>query len=88
MAAMARRRLVIASIETVDGDRCVDIFRRSDGSFGFETYRRDAEDGRGWFPIGGFEAMSYDTEDEARAAARTNAPWIAWHEVNEQMRAR
>lgn len=88
MAATARRRLVLASIETEDGDRCVDIFRTADGRFGFETYRRDAEDGRGWFPIGGFEAVNYDTEEEARDAARANAPWIAWHEVDEQMRAR
>lgn len=88
MVATARRRLVLASIETEDGDRCVDIFRRSDGSFGFETYRRDAEDGRGWFPIGGFETRRYDMEQAARTAARKYAPWIEWNDFDGQMRDR
>ena len=80
MASSANRKLVLASIETEDGDRCVDIFRRPDGSHGFETYRRDAEDGRGWFPIGNFEAARYDTEQTARAAARDSVSWINWDE--------
>src|SRR6266403_513923 len=35
---------VLASRENAEGNRCVDIFRRDDGSFGFEEYRRDPED--------------------------------------------
>lgn len=75
------RKLVLASIETDDGDRCVDIFRRPDGSFGFEVYRRDTEDGRGWFATGGYEAMRHDTEGAARDAARNAVRWIAWDEL-------
>lgn len=70
------RPLVIESIETPDGDRCVDIFRRDDGTFGFEAYRRDLEDPSGWFPIGRHRLTNYNTETEARAAARQQISWL------------
>ncbi|MEM9781592.1 MAG: hypothetical protein AAF899_03855 [Pseudomonadota bacterium] len=40
------------SIPLDGGLRCVDLFRRTDGGFGVEEYRRDPENGRGWYPIG------------------------------------
>jgi hypothetical protein len=43
---------VLRSINNDDASRCVDVFLRPEGTIGFEEYRRDAEDGRGWFPIG------------------------------------
>jgi hypothetical protein len=82
MPMRTNRKVVLVSAETDDGDRCVDIFRRPDGSFGFEAYRRDAEDGRGWFATGGFESVRYDTEFSARRAARENVRWIAWDELD------
>ena len=36
---MAHTNRVLRSIETDDGGRCVDLFARPDGSFGFEEYR-------------------------------------------------
>ena len=36
--------LVFTSIENLEHDRCVDLFRRPDGSYGFEEFRRDVED--------------------------------------------
>ena len=33
--------VVVDSIENFERDRCVDIFRRPDGSYGFEEFRRD-----------------------------------------------
>jgi hypothetical protein len=44
---MAHANRVLRSIETDDAARCVDLFVRPDGTFGFEEYRRDIEDGRG-----------------------------------------
>jgi len=70
------RKLVLDSIETAEGDRCVDIFRRGDGSFGFEVYRRDTEALTGWFPIGGFAERTFATEAACREAARPVAPWM------------
>ncbi|MDD9878015.1 MAG: hypothetical protein OXR84_11300 [Magnetovibrio sp.] len=68
--------LVINSIETPEGDRCVDLFRRADGTHGFEVYRRDAESLTGWYAIGGFADRTYASQAEARAAAVRVAPWI------------
>jgi len=73
---MAHPHTVLHSFETPDGAQCVDLFRRPDGSFGFETYRRDAEDGRGWFPTAQFSLKIYPSESEALAAARAIVPWL------------
>ena len=42
---------VLASLETEDGPRCVDLFRRPDGTFGYEEFRRDPEDQGVWTPV-------------------------------------
>ena len=70
------RKLVLQSIETADGDRCVDIFRRNDGSYGFEGYRRDAEDTSGWFRVMQFGAQEFESEAAALAAAQNVFPWL------------
>jgi len=43
--------LVFVSVENFEHDRCVDIFSRPDGSYGFEEFRRDTEDGGQWTPV-------------------------------------
>ncbi len=73
---MAVRHLVLDSIETPNGDRCVDIFRRDDNTYGFEEYRRDMEDPRGWFPIGHHQFRVFEAEADARTAARTEVAWL------------
>lgn len=67
---------VIQSIEAPGGQLCLDLFCHPDGSFGFEEYRRDPEDGRGWYSTGhrGFERFA--SAEEALAAAERIAPWI------------
>jgi len=56
LAAMSSRLdkswLVLDSHQTDEGNRCVDIFSRPDGTFGFEEFRRDPEDLGVWTPIG------------------------------------
>ena len=71
-----RDKRVLRSIETADGGRCVDLFVRSDGSFGFAEYRRDVEDGRGWFPLGHTADLRYPTEADALDAARAAVTWL------------
>lgn len=73
---MSHTNKVAQSIETPDGGRCVDLFVRPDGTFGFEEYRRDTEDGRGWFPIGFHAELTYSSLDEARKAALSHVPWL------------
>lgn len=74
---MARKNRVLRSIEQDGGNRCVDLFVRPGGTFGFEEYRRDPEDGRGWFPIGCFAGGAFHSEAEALRAARAKVPWLA-----------
>jgi hypothetical protein len=67
---------VLASPSTPSVDRCVDIFARPDGTFGFEEFRRDPEDGGTWTPIAFYSGQDYGTEAEALAAARARVPWL------------
>lgn len=77
----AEKKVVLSSIETPDGGRCVDLFRTPEGGFGFEEFRRDPEDGagegRGWYPIGYHGGGRHPTEAAAMAAARAAVPWLA-----------
>ena len=74
------KNLVMKSIETPGDGHCADFFRTPDNSFGFEEYRRDAEDGagegRGWHPIGYPAGGRYPTEEAATAAAGAAVPWL------------
>lgn len=68
--------VVLDSIENPERNRCVDLFRRDDGSFGFEEYRRDAEGG-GWFAIGHYAGVVFETESTALDEARARVAWLA-----------
>jgi hypothetical protein len=67
---------VLASLSTPSVDRCVDIFLRPGGTFGFEEFRRDPEDRGAWTPVAYFSGQDYDTEAEALAAARARVSWL------------
>jgi hypothetical protein len=67
---------VLASHQTPEGDRCVDIFARPDGTFGFEEFRRDPEDMGEWTPVAYFSGHEYATEPDAVEAARRLIPWL------------
>ena len=56
---------------------CVDVFKRVDGSFGFEEFRRDHEDGRGWFPVGYYSHQVFNTFEEAKETARQSVGWLS-----------
>jgi hypothetical protein len=73
---MAHVNRVLRSINADGGSRCVDIFQRPDGTAGFEEYRRDPEDGRGWFPIASYSARNYPSESAALDAALIAVPWL------------
>ena len=60
---------VFDSIENGDHDRCVDLFRRPDGSFGFEEFRRDVEDAGAWTPVAYYSGAAYASKDAALSAA-------------------
>ncbi len=58
-------------------DRCVDLFLRPDGTFGFEEFRRDPEDMGAWTPVAYYSGREFATEAEALSAAYDAVPWLA-----------
>jgi len=73
---MTRKNRVVKSINNEDENRCVDIFLRSDATFGFEEYRRECEDNRGWFAVGFFASKVFSSEKQALDAALLRVPWL------------
>lgn len=69
--------VVVSSIENNEHDRCVDIFARPDGSYGFEEFRRDAEDAGRWTAVQYFSAAAYQSGEAALRAAEAAIPWLA-----------
>jgi len=68
--------LVFASIENVEHDRCVDLFSRPDGTFGFEEFRRDVEDRGEWTPVCYYSGSIYPSKEAAFAAAVQSVIWL------------
>jgi hypothetical protein len=68
---------VLASYQTPEADRCVDVFSRPDGTFGFEEFRRDPEDMGAWTPVSYYSGREYPTADAARIAAQQAVPWVS-----------
>lgn len=67
---------VIRSINLPGDAICVDVFQRPDGTFGFDEFRRDPEDDRGWYSIGHHDAAIFESADAALAAARVRIGWL------------
>jgi hypothetical protein len=74
---MTRKHIVVQSFN-MDGEmRCVDVFQRQDGTYGFEEYRRDPEDARGWFIIGYFGEERFPAATDALSMAQLKVSWLA-----------
>jgi hypothetical protein len=70
------KNLVIQSLNMPGDQVCVDLFQRPDGSYGFEEYRRDSEDGRGWFPIGHYAHRIFERIEDAKKDAVASVGWL------------
>lgn len=73
---MAHHNKVMQSVNAPDGVTCVDVFLRADGTFGFEEFRRDPEDPRGWYPIGHHGAQVFASQETATAEAMRRIAWL------------
>ena len=74
---MAHKNKVLLSVN-LDGEFvCVDLFVRPDGTYGYGQFRRDPEDGRGWYPIGHDGAAAFTSYDAALADALATIHWLA-----------
>jgi hypothetical protein len=76
-ARLDKSWFVLASHQTFEGDRCVDVFRRPEGTFGFEEFRKDPEDMGRWTPVRYFSGLEYPTEEATLDAACSAVPWLA-----------
>jgi hypothetical protein len=68
--------LVFTSIENLEHDRCLDLFSRPDGTYGFEEFRRDVEDRGEWTPVRYYSASIYVSPEAALAAAMQSVTWL------------
>ncbi|HKQ51024.1 MAG TPA: hypothetical protein VJT74_01555 [Pyrinomonadaceae bacterium] len=67
---------VVETIYNADRTRRVIIFRRGDGTFGFEELRFGAEE-QEWFPCGCRPVSFTDSADAALGEARGRVRWLA-----------
>ena len=67
---------VFVSIENAEHDRCVEIFLRANGSYGFEEFRRDFEDGGRWTPLHHYSHTTYPSLTDALNIAERRVPWL------------
>ena len=74
---MAHKNTVIRSINLGGEMLCVDVFQRPDTSYGFDEFRRDIEDNRGWFSIGHHGDRVFETA-EAELECGTEIPFTGW----------
>ena len=73
---MAHTNKVLKSFNLPGDHICVDLFRRPDGTFGYEEFRREPEDGRGWFAIGFHDHRRFRTAEDALNDARKVIAWL------------
>ena len=57
-------------------ERCVDLFARPDGTFGFEEFRRDVEDQGLWTATQYYSGQSFGSRKAAWDAAKHAVSWI------------
>jgi hypothetical protein len=67
---------VFVSVENFEHDRCVDIFSRADGSYRFEEFRSDIEDGRQWTPVQYYSSVTYISSADTLDTAERCVPWL------------
>ena len=66
----------IKTIFSTDRVRKVELFRRSDGTFGFEEWRFDSDEDT-WLPFGRRSLAICDSADKAEYEARDRIEWLS-----------
>jgi hypothetical protein len=69
-------RPVLKILRDSDGRRRVDIFRRPNGTFGFEELRWFAEE-QAWVPVGRYSESFNPSLDQAESEARHRVQWLS-----------
>ena len=66
----------VLSLEDDDGLRCVDIIQVGRGIFTFKEFRKDVEDPGRWYLVRDYSDKSFNSKDEAIAAAAAGTSWL------------
>lgn len=74
---MPKANTVVRSINMEGEQLCVDIFRRPDGTYGFDAFRRDPEDNRGWYSVGYYSGKVFENAEIALSEAQKSVSWLA-----------
>jgi hypothetical protein len=69
--------VVYESVENEEHNRCVDLFQRPDGTWGFEEFRRDVEDAGVWTPVAYYATTIFPSKGTAWGAATRAVRWVA-----------
>jgi len=67
---------IVRTIESSDGKRKLEIFRRADGTYGFEDMKYGDEEAS-WFPAGRYSVGIFGTEEDALREAKGRIRWMA-----------
>ena len=69
--------LVLDSLEDASGQFCIDFFHRPDGSYGFEAFRRAAEDQGLWEPLSHYSILQFTELRDCLHEAINRFEWLA-----------
>jgi hypothetical protein len=72
---------VLASFENSDGSHCVDVFKRDDGSFGFEEFRGESDGAARWQSLSKYGTLMFPSGEAALASAKEHVPWLRQSEI-------
>lgn len=70
---------IVRSIASPDEKRRLEIFKRSNGTYGFEDMKNGEEES-GWFPVGSYSIGIFSSEEEALNEAKERVQWLAAHQ--------
>ncbi len=68
---------IVETIVHHEGGRKVEIFRRPDGTFGFEESKCCDAPENSWVPFGKYSIAVIDTLEHAIQEVKTRIPWVA-----------
>jgi hypothetical protein len=70
------RSQVLASFEDRFRSRCVDVFVREDGTFGFEEFRSESDGDGGWQSLAKYSELSFASGELALREAERHIGWL------------
>ena len=75
---------VVRTINSPDELKRVEIYRRDNGTFGFEEWQWDADD-KCWIPLGRYSQPVVDSAERAETEARGRVSWLSSRQPNGEL---